>query len=217
MSEPMKDMSLAPMAAIRCGNAECPFQSVGDWCNVTSEYDCPEECEDYRPAERNAAAGKPTIVSPYTSTELAEFATIRTERDQARAELTQIRRALELTGTVLPEIDEAVYEYSPVGIDNGGEWSDIWWDGQWRVRQYPGDRNSRLCRRRRRVRRAPTDQDAIEQPRRECWVRDYTSQQWRSAPLLAVTQSGSFSATRYIVLLNGAVQSFAYGEIEVEQ
>jgi hypothetical protein len=184
-AEPDADHIPDATKMVKCGNTECENfdRMFFKGCRVHGSTGV-AACEGYRPAERDADAGKPTIVSPYTSTELAEFATIRTEeRDQARAELAQIRRALELTGFTVPDIDEAVYEYSPFGASNKGQWFEQW-DGTWGPTYSFSDTPAYLTRRRRRVRRAPTDADAVAVPRRECWV--LIDNQWVEAKLLMV-------------------------------
>jgi hypothetical protein len=204
---------------VKCGNTECENfdRMFFKGCRVHGSTGV-AACEGYSPAERNAAAGKPTIVSLYTSTELAEFATIRTEeRDQARAELAKLRRTLELTGFTVPDIDEAVWEYSPAGVDVPGNWDDVWIShvGLWKPRVL----NDRclLMRRRRRVRRPPTDVDAVAVPRRECWVRNNADEDWIPATLLAVDETRFPKGPKFLIMReDGRTLRFNSCEIEVE-
>jgi len=232
---------------VKCGNTECENfdRMFFKGCRVHGSTGV-AACEGYSPAERDAAAGKPTIVSPYTSTELAEFATIRTERDQARAELAiarderdmeavgrdrahnalrialgelgDLRRAMELTGHVLPEIDEAQYEYSPKGEDREGAWPEVWSGSTW-IHNLPAPHADciLLTRRRRRVRRAPTDADAVEVPRRPCWVRNNADEDWIPATLLAVDETRHPKGPKFLIRrTDGRTLRFNGCEIEVE-
>jgi len=219
MSEPMKDMSLSrdlmsvdyrtDAAAIRCGNAECDYYDTRYTDQCCAESTSPVGvCAGYRPAEPNADDGKPTTQPPDAAN------TLRTERDQARAELAQIRRALELTGTVLPEIDEAAWEYSGKGQKLNGEWREAYIDGEWvSSTDTITDFECLLTRRRRRVRRAPTDADAVAMPRRECWVRDNRDVDWIPAQLLGVREGGDEFVVR---LPDGTIHGYYMCEIEVE-
>jgi hypothetical protein len=225
---------------VKCGNTECPKYTpdAKSMCAVGKSW--AELCTDYRPADHIPAPAKPTPQPPD-----AAFI-LRTERDQARAalaiarderdmeaagrdrahnalrialgELGDLRRALELTGHVLPDIDDAVWEYSPVGEEKTGEWSEMWIAQRWEGNEKYEDYVSYLTRRRRRVRRAPTDADAIEQPRRPCWVRDYKHEEGKPMQLLAVIPSPHLSEEwRYLVITpDGFVDHFSYCEIEVE-
>jgi hypothetical protein len=139
----------------------------------------------------------------------------------AVVELAQIRRALELTGHVLPDIDEAVWEYSPAGSESLGVWPDMWIGQEWEENEKREDYMSYLTRRRRklrRVRRAPTDADAIEQPRRECWARTDVCSDWEPMRLLAVEPEPPIGYRPcYIVMSSdGFVVKHTRCEIEVE-
>jgi hypothetical protein len=133
----------------------------------------------------------------------------------AVAELKKLRRVLELAGTVLPDIDETAYEYSPYAGIGEGRWPESWINGAWRSFGDDSDREKVLSRRRRKIRRPPTDQDAIDQPRRPCWVRDFTHQAWLPAQLLAVLPDTP--AYAFVVLANheDASTGYQYCEIEV--
>jgi hypothetical protein len=136
----------------------------------------------------------------------------------AVVELANLKRALELTGTVLPDIDEAQYEYSAVGEEKPGKWPELWvenWEP--RERQRRCDMSGALLRRRRRVRRAPTDADAIEQPRRDCWVRNNADEDWIPATLLAVDETRFPKGPKFLVMReDGRTVRFNSCEIEVE-
>jgi hypothetical protein len=135
-------------------------------------------------------------------------------------ELQKLRRVLDLINAKLPDIDETVYEYSQAGTELPGAWTQIWSGAVWldnTDESYPDCILLTRRRRRRRVRRPPTDTDAVDQPRRPCWVRDYDTQAWVPAQLLAVVPEAEGSGYPFIAipdLWDGA--QFAHCEIEVD-
>jgi hypothetical protein len=133
--------------------------------------------------------------------------------------LRNMERVLGLMNIVLPnDIDDDMYEYSRVGTYNEGEWPEVWDYGienLWTTNRHGNtDYKTHLTRRRRRhmIRICPTDQDAIDHPRRPCWVRNSKNEEWIQARLIAVR----FVATAYpfIVLLYGDVMNFSECEID---
>jgi len=253
---------------VKCYNTDCDYYDTrynGQCCAESTSPVC--ICAGYRPAETDTDAEKPTAQPPD-----AAFI-LRTERDQARAELAavrevlrivewggmwdmknnhcphcmqypadghspkctlaaaiaghaehpavaelaKLRRTLELTGFTVPDIDEAVWEYSPAGVDVPGNWDDVWIShvGLWKPRVL----NDRclLMRRRRRVRRPPADADAITVPRRPCWVRNNADEDWIPATLLAVDETRFPKGPKFLIMReDGRTLRFNSCEIEVE-
>jgi hypothetical protein len=135
--------------------------------------------------------------------------------------LRNMERVLGLMNIVLPnDIDDDMYEYSRVGTYNEGEWPEVWDYGienLWTTNHHSNtDRKTHLTRRRRKIRITPTDQDALDHPRRPCWVCDHISQKWIPAQLLAV-RTGDVSYP-FIALSDQDVDtSYAYCEIEKDK
>jgi len=247
MSEPMKDMSLAPLAAIRCGNTGCPRydETYATHCDVRGPHGgAIDQCSDYRPADHIPDATKTvkcynadcdyydtrhsTQCCAESTSPVCICAGYRTAADQAAetdtehpaiTELAKLRRALELIGVTVPDIDidDTMYEYSPRGSFDEGKWPEVFsFSGGWMNNSVAADTTAYLTRRRRRVRRAPTDQDAIEQPRRECWVRAAPTVEWKPSQLLAVDTTHGVISPYYVRFDDGAVFYAHYCEIEVE-
>lgn len=64
------------------------------------------------------------------------------------------------------------------------------------------------------IRCPPTDQDAIDEPRRKCWVRDEVTSNWLPASLRAVL--GTFGKFRFIAeVIDCEPNAYRYCEIEV--
>jgi hypothetical protein len=64
------------------------------------------------------------------------------------------------------------------------------------------------------IRRPPTDQDAIDEPRRKCWVRDSEQGEWIAASLRAVL--GTAENVRYVAeVIDCKPSTFCLCEIEV--
>jgi hypothetical protein len=67
------------------------------------------------------------------------------------------------------------------------------------------------------IRRPPTDADAVDVPRRPCWVRHAPIDEWEPAQLLAVDNTRPVPENLYICMLNGRTSEFYYCEIEVKK
>jgi hypothetical protein len=64
------------------------------------------------------------------------------------------------------------------------------------------------------IRRPPTDQDATDEPRRKCWVRDSEQGEWIAASLRAVL--GTVGKARYVAeVFDCKPSTFCFCEIEV--
>jgi hypothetical protein len=190
---------------VRCGNTDgdidcyrvCRFRSgILDNCQLTKDQ------------RRICGASESGSIADCTLAAIAGHV-----EHPAVAELANLRRTLELTGHVLPEIDETVYEYSPAAASMPGEWHEAWLgSGVWTATPRCLDQSGYLMRRRRRVRRAPTDADAIEQLRRDCWV--LIDNQWVEAKLLMVADGVK---NPYLVIrTESSVGWYQQCEIEVE-
>lgn len=92
-------------------------------------------------------------------------------------------------------------------------WHVVRYPGCTRPDLVPGDRIRRPVPKTKTIRRPPTDQDAIDQPRRKCWVRDSESMPWIEGFLLLVSDgSHSYLAS---VISRRCVEYYEYCEIEV--
>ncbi len=198
MTEPMKDMSLAPLAAIRCGNIGClsyDAEKPGA-CAINNPETPTIECDGYRPSDHVQ-----DVTKMVTS--------------DAIAELAKLKRAMELTGVKVPDIDidDTMYEYSPRGNFDEGKWQEVFSASTgWLNNSTTRDRLEFLTRRRRRVRRAPTDADAVAVPRRDCWV--LIDGQWIEAKLLMV--AAGVKNPYLVIRTENSVGWYQQCEIEVE-
>jgi hypothetical protein len=130
--------------------------------------------------------------------------------------LEKIQKALHLTGKILPDdIDETIFEYSAFGEIRSGEWSESWIERKWCHCQCLRDSVDVLTRRRRKVSIEPTDNDAIEQPRRPCLVRDRNNENWISATLIAVGDESQHC--RFFAMKNGHIKQYFQARIEIEK
>jgi hypothetical protein len=134
-------------------------------------------------------------------------------------ELAELKQAMALTSTVLPEIDKEKYAYSKFQRDIDWRFEQYWNGREW-VEPMKGvslQKEGILLRRLLKVRKTPVDQDAIEIPRRPCLVRNMESQDWIPAQLLSVdTTRQSSSKVFFVALSNGRTDGFTYCEIEVK-